>query len=381
MKDKPSKDPLLTSKLAALTKRQLNDYTLKGVFKFGLLGGDSGLCILLKNLRAEFDEEFYIENMYSLINKHFNYINNSKDINFSFHNGLSGFYWLIRYLLDEDDSLSTYLEEMKSPLLWAFDNFIDNGNFDLLHGANGIMVSAVDQKNQKKFIDNYYCSLKKHAQYDKHGVLWPLTNSNVYNFGIAHGLSGILQVLSKYNSPEQTHINELILEISLSLINRMEYRQEKTWVPCAIPEGNETCFDEGLGWCFGRLSIAYPLLRVAKKFNNNKIFTISDRIIKESLTMETTFKNAKHKLCLCHGITSSAYMYKKIFDLTGDEIYRQKSVLLCEEVLKELLKEDLLVSEYDTNYSILSGFPGVFLAIKSIIKNEVSDWDSILLLD
>lgn len=368
-----------SSLLSAIVVQQIKTYLQGDKFKFGLLGGDMSLCILLEEFQESIDPREYQNLMTELINRNIRHVNEADELSYGIYTGISGLYWTLQHL-NKDESYTSYLEQLKPTLDWALDHFLDNGNYDLLYGANGIMISLVGTESAGDLINKYLRSLKRTAQYDEYGIFWSLTNSAVVNFGLAHGLAGIMQVLILYRLFNVSEVDIMLIDISASLINRIDVGGEIARVPCAIAEDKTIFFDDGIGWCFGRLSIGYSLLRFYQILKNEQTKVIADRIIKESLTIVPNFKDLKHRLCLCHGYASTAYMYREIYNINCDQVYLDKAVSICESIVIELFEDGHIVSELADRYSLLSGFPGIILTINHILTMRHSRWQEVLLL-
>ncbi|MDR2275419.1 MAG: hypothetical protein LBF27_31220 [Sphingobacterium sp.] len=353
----------------------LDNYDVKKECKFGLLSGDLGLCLLSEVFGMR---EAQVKSHQVFLSSVSTY-NNLDKPTLNLHNGLASIHWIVKYMKWE--SKIEDFENIESMLIRTLDTYLDQGNFDLLYGANGLMVTLYsDSSRRHELIVKYLKALELNRRDDKYGIFWASNGGEVVNFGLAHGLCSIIMVLLKYRDVEKVKIDRMINSIYDSIMNRLLF-EDVIKVPCAIAKDGRTFYDEGFGWCFGRLSVGYCFLKTGSILENSEMKQLGLRMIDEGIYQKRSFRSYQHKYCLCHGDTSKAYMLKKVFDITNHPKYIEESVKIIDKINEELFRNNKLNENYSSSRSILTGFSGYFLAAHEIEMNTKNPkWNEILLL-
>ena len=102
-------------------------------------------------------------------------------------------------------------------------------------------------------------------------------------------------------------------------------------------------------------------------------------------------KYGYYDMCICHGTSSVAYMWQKMYNITKDENIKSLAdkwlnitlenleIFLPQlDKIAELEKDNEMI---DTSMGFLNGLSGVGLALISFLDPKLSYWDKLLLLD
>ena len=283
---------------------------------------------------------------------------------------------------------------------------LDANRHDLFYGflGNAVILLENDFEANRVFLKRVINALKKNSICDNNGIYWkspfPFFPSEKYdetlNFGIPHGSLGIVLFLLKCYSIEGLD-NELEQYLTRSLnwlINRLNQENNQLH----YQYGTKSSGTGRLGWCYGDQAIAYTLLRFHEVLDRGdakiKAFELIEQSAKKTMNetgVQFFSDYGYYDLRICHGTSSIAYMYKKMYDITQDQkVYDlvnkwlditldNLDIYLAQiDVITEKEKDN---SQIDTSMGFLNGLSGVGLTLISFLEPNHSYWDKILLLD
>ncbi|WP_224430143.1 lanthionine synthetase LanC family protein [Lactobacillus amylovorus] len=210
-----------------------------------------------------------------------------------------------------------------------------------------------------------------------------LPNGGLF-MGMAHGLAGILSILSevysRFSSPELKEHIQRLLNVFL------KFRNNKTLYPeCITAVKNTSISSLNGGWCFGSLGILRAMLKAARSIDN---VLLINKLQKE---FEFVLKNWKtdirpNSLILCHGLINAIYSSYILFLETKEETFNYYMNDMLEFLLshvnwnKRYLFSDVSMNLYDNKcryeMGILEGELGVSLVLNAISHNVrwQTDW-------
>jgi hypothetical protein len=311
---------------------------------------------------------------------------------------MSGFGWMLKYLYRKGiiEDPKEHIQSLSTPITLFLKREINLKNFDLFSGANGPMLFFLQENPPDNFnhIVNYYISgLVNSASYDNYGIKWLSAGykngvtyeKNVLNFGIPHGMAGILLLLIQLDRFDDFQIKKIINQVVTSMVSRLNLDDKEHQIPNMIFEDGSISDSKVMGWCYGVLSVGYALLKAAIMINDDITRLLSIKILKQSLSFNLQYDGSENKYSLCHGSTSIAYMYFKIFTLINDPEFLSKSfewVNICLRNLPADNNEESLIKQINFNYknSLMYGLPGSLISLISIVEHEECSWDNLLLL-
>jgi lantibiotic modifying enzyme len=313
---------------------------------------------------------------------------------------------LVRNNLIDNDELASSSLIADSIIETNIEKELEDNFHDLFYGFIGSTLILVenDRAANRFYINNVIRTLTKNSLKDENGIYWntphPFYPSASFiktvNFGIPHGTCGIILFLLKCCDVYKMHeeLKPLIEKSITWLIKQLDlHRNKLPYVLESSPEATGR-----LGWCYGDQAIPYTLLRHYETFGCERAKTKAYEVIQQAAAKRVDqasimfYKDyGYYDMCICHGTSSVAYMWQKMYHITKDETIKQLSnkwinitldnleVFLPQlEKISEIEKSN---NEINTSMEFLNGLSGVGLALISFLDPKLSDWDRLLLLD
>ncbi len=369
--------------------------------RFGKRGLSDGLAGYLLFL-SRFDHS---KQMIDLINRSASVVLSQEPTGRTFFSGFYGTLWCLDKLplTPENCRLLISRVHLVDEMLrrWLADGVI--ADFDLAFGAVGVGIYALDRSStqiDEELLDRVISTLLRQASKKSNTLVWHTARSLIrtqlgremfpegrVDLGLAHGNAGVLGFISKcilfgYRERELAPIAHNLCEYLLShRMTEMGYPQFPSFV-----NGKHS---SRLGWCYGDLSVAVSLAWAACALRDNAIHLCSADIIHRTLDrdIETGFVE---DYGLCHGTSGIAYLYHKFanhFDTPRfQEASRRWYELTCDGLMGKISSAAITERRKSFSASLCSGgylrgCAGMGLAIEAALVDQVSTWDSALLLD
>lgn len=363
--------------------------------KIGLVEGGAGLILCFSYLYKYTNNDSYLNDLLNLLDSIDMIENEIND--FSLGTGLTGLAWIISKIgNDYIENTSDWLLEIQPSLENEYIRMIYLGNIDYFGGALGLLFYFVTTKTITS--DSLSFCIELFVSY----VLGLLDNTSVQNFdsknevnrhsaiinlGVPHGITGILLfllLLKDKHLLKGQDADVLIIKIADYLLDK-ELLIDGFYhhFPSYCDKRNSIPYS-GLSWCYGDLMIAYALLKVGILFENGLYYNHAMRVLNDTLLQRYLHDQT---LVLCHGYTSLSHIYSKIFLLTKESQFKNRSEEWRE---KASLSFDFLYGKYlETgensgffeNPSLFYGISGYFLSELMWTKLFIDDsWLDCLLL-
>lgn len=364
----------------------------------GFLGGISGLSLFyyLNYLRSANDENIiYVEQTLEI---GFSILNSSKPN--PFHcNGISGFMNGLTLLkndsiLDLNDVINSISDPIDKYLTSSFKDALSKKNFDFLHGAEGILNYFLGRNNANDKIEMYLHALGKSKQLvPNKGIAWKsnvLINkkpTNVYNLGLAHGMTSTMILLSRIVANFENGFAKELLERNVEFYLSEEFSSEYY---SSFPNLSSLDIDpknSRLAWCYGDLSICIALWYAGVALKNSQIKEKAISICKKTLTRTEFITTGIKDAGLCHGTAGIATIYDRMGKLTGCNEFRVAAEYWITETVRFAAESSRNAGyktwtsnggRYETN--VLSGIAGIGIALNSFLLKIDNKWDNCLLL-
>jgi len=305
-------------------------------------------------------------------------------------------------ILDNTDDLN----------LSELDRFIEKGahhdflnrNWDPLHGLVSLGIYFLERNKEtgeKKYLQQIVDHLAAMRLNFENYRLWVTygngkSNDN-YNFGMAHGMPGILSFLSQVHQRKiaQQDIEEMISSC-LSFLLAHEFKDDPVYsFPYSIdvrsrPDDELTV--SRLAWCYGDLCLANTLIHCGRALKRDYW---TQRGIEVAL--KTTRRSFEDSHCIdapfCHGSVGIAHQYHRLYNLTGNNLFRQAASRWIDLTQTQFYKpgegaggyyfRDFIVEknvyELVANYSLLEGSAGIALVYLSYLFDIKPEWDILFL--
>jgi lantibiotic biosynthesis protein len=287
------------------------------------------------------------------------------------------------------------------------DNELNNNFHDLFYGFIGKALILIENSKEgnRSYVDKIIDILKTNSIPTDNGIYWNTPNpfyrsikfERTINYGIPHGSCGIILFLLKCCHIYNLH-DELMLIVKRS-IDWLMYQLNNENNRLRYYYSSKELGDTGkLGWCYGDQTVAFTLLRYYETFNCSKALSKAWELIEQAAAKPIDQTGVRYypkygyyDMRVCHGTSSVAYMWKKMFDITGDNTLKALSdkwlgITLdnLEIFLPQLEKIAILEKEndtIDTSMGFINGLSGVGLVLISFLDPKLSGWDKLLLLD
>lgn len=218
------------------------------------------------------------------------------------------------------------------------------------------------------------------------------------NFGLAHGMIGVLVVLSEAKK-RNFHIENIDIAINRILNLYEVFKLEKEDIvnfPTQLPLedyislNKDNINDMNASWCYGNISIVRCLMKVYKNNNDYKHYQYYKEHLIKILDQPLENYNLVSPI-VCHGYSSPIIIQISAFIETKDKAFIKTLNRNISELLKKhknMLdvnrpmsnEEDYYKIKYYDDRSLLNGEGGVILTILSSISKDVN-FNKILMID
>lgn len=302
-----------------------------------------------------------------------------------------------------------YMKDIYKVLTDVCIQLIKQHNFDYYTGAIGIinlLVKAYDRNPSLilPHINNIVASIEnekiKPSFFIQSDELDKDENGNQfmahrphYSNGIAHGLPAIILVLSKLiiitNSKYLRQLINKIVNIIVQYRNPVTNNAESIYLERIYePETTkQNSYHGRLAWCYSDLTLGWAFLKAGKLLENKRLQKLGIEALEHTLIQEKTLSlsSTSHLICLCHGSAGNAYIYKRIYEETGNDQYWFAFKKWEQAALRNFKNNEIYFDQdtkrYKNDYSLMDGLMGYGLFILSIENPECNSWNSLLLLD
>lgn len=401
------KRELLNQKLSQI--HQIIKENYQSEVDVGVLGGLSGLALFefyySKYLDVEEPSDFGVEIISSCISK----INDGYGMP-TFCSGIAGFGWVLDHLnekefieLDNDflfDPIDSYLYEIMCSEL-------KNGNYDFLHGAVGIgfyflkrFKSTFSDRLRNRYKENILqlvntlngLSEKENGKYKWESVLDIEKGTRGYNLSLSHGISSILNFLSRlYQEEEFQSLVLPMLEGSVKYIHsfKSDSSQNLSLFPSWITKTAPIEYQSRISWCYGDLGIGISLLKAAKSIGDDNLKIEAIEILKHAAKRRTIDETRIIDAGFCHGSYGNAQIFNRIYKETRLPIFRETAHYWIQDGLDKAVHEDGYAGykqwggedqTWKSELALLEGIAGIGLSIIDFLDEEENSWDECLML-
>lgn len=324
--------------------------------------------------------------------------------------GLAGFGWVVNHLQKEG-----FMEVDNDELLEGLDNYLfiemtstmKAGHYDFLHGALGYgfyflkrFKNTRSEKLKKRYkiyllelIDLLEKSSKKEGDKIKWlSVLNKKTDEKVYSFGLAHGIPSIVNFLARLYVFEdfKTKVNSMLmggLEYILSHFKE-EQNASSSLFPGWIKEGEKISRKSRVAWCNGDLGVGLAIWQASISLGDSFLASRANNIFKYSTNRNSPGDSLVRDAGLCHGSFGNAQIFNRMYQETGEKIYKDTAGFWVDDGLKKAFHKDGFAGykqwrgpeePYQAKLSVLEGIAGIGLSMISHLSGDNS-WDECLLI-
>lgn len=213
-----------------------------------------------------------------------------------------------------------------------------------------------------------------------------------YNLGVAHGVPGIIHVLSEAaaRNVEVERANALLDGAMAWLMAQRRPVSSRSWFSSWVGSGESQ--DSRLTWCYGDLGILAVLNQAARRCGRAEWRRFADELLEFSLARSMTGAGIEDA-ALCHGAIGTAQVFSRLYQTGGDPRCREAALLWLDRALKMrqpdsgvggfsifLLNDPGVPGEWYASPSFLDGAIGIALALLGALVPVEPKWDRLLLL-
>lgn len=365
---------------------------------YGVLNGLSSVILFFAEMYRFYGKEEILDDLNDKIEILLSHIN--AEMGPTLCSGQAGICWLLRYLVSKEiidcDDIDEILNEIDNYVYYLFlHSFIDD--VDYLHGGLGIAYYYLLANNKhsasvgKMFLNKL---IETKIDFDDGSCAWTTQVKDsrkdryvtVANFSLSHGMAAVIVFLAKYYElTSDIEAARLIKQTFLFFQNNVNPDNFSSvysnWIDFEAP--NERC-ESRLAWCYGDLGITLALRYAGTVLKDSVILNFSEYIAKK-----TTHRFSVSQIIdvtFCHGSSGVFFMYNYLYQKLGDQLYHESARFWLNETLNRVNSINFENEKFDTNQlnnidTLLTGLPGVGLALLSFIDKDCASWSEILLLN
>ena len=394
-------EEILLNQIHAIASESFNHYKQTHL---GLLSGKAGL-VLLHGYLSRFFPEKYSSQCENMAEGLYEALENETH-HYTMSSGIGGAAFALQHLNTigffeqvEDDSF----DDLDEYLSGAIDIDIQSGNWDPLHGYIGLGIYFLERhsfKNQTivlcKIVDALYQSRVEYQNLK----LWITPgfqhySKDNYNFGMAHGMAGIVSFLSLVAAQniKTNECFEMVKDVLTFFKSHQTGEIQNGMFPTSIEVNNPVSEPGGrLGWCYGDMCVINSFLHAGKSFKNNEWIEYGKELAIK--TTERTFETSGIiDPCFCHGNIGTILQYYRYYKLTHDDKFKQSLIHFLQVNLSHFYQADkgyggYQYSSFDENTNeriwvneivLLEGSAGIALVYLSLVFDIEPKWDIIFL--
>jgi lantibiotic modifying enzyme len=398
---------MIDQKINLITDHFLNNINEDDRHKsISLFSGRSGTIIYLLELFKATGDNLYKDHLLNNLDYIFDELNRSERLICTYCDGIAGWGWLIEFLKSEgiiSNEYDSVLDDLDLLLEEQIAILTAQKNFDLLHGLLGLGVYFLKRKNLKNcekillLLEAFAVEDEFEVKFIRHDTL--KMKDEIYDLGLPHGNIGSLYFISKCYSIG------ICTELCLRLLRKgidfyLNNLQDPTLAGCFFPnkfpvktyqKGLNDVARSRMAWCYGDLTILYSLFSISRQLNltefSAKILDMLILLCGKKIFILTQISDA----CFCHGSSGIAYIFLKLYNITGVEIFNDAANYWLDQTLQygnEVGFAGYLFGVSDLNKQIkapssgiLEGIGGIGLVLLEFKhKNKHNNWDECLFL-
>jgi lantibiotic biosynthesis protein len=317
-------------------------------------------------------------------------------------NGIAGVCWTFNFLLNRKAISKDFrkdLVEIMDLVINSIELDFISGNYDLFYGFIGKIVAIESNLNYDSTTirDKAVSVLERTSVVCENGIFWKdIDIRDHINLGLPHGMPGIVSFLCDCKSEKARRLIEKALDWLLAIEQPGLFS-----FPTAFNLSNsDQIVESRLAWCYGDLCVAFALYKGAKYLKNDKYSRAATRIVQKSINRDFRAVGISHvpnagcyDVCICHGVSSIAMMYKKICEFSNSEEfhneYKRWYNITTSEVLSFLNNFDQIKKErrvfdniiYIKQYGFIEGIVGPIIFLLSAENKNYNEWERLFLVN
>ena len=281
-------------------------------------------------------------------------------------------------------------------------------DYDTICGLSGITNYLLNEEDKNvqllKSIGNFFVSLGLECiQNEELHINWVSCSKNnsdndYLDFSFSHGIAGPLLMLARL------YKNNIIVpnqkKAISNILNEYEYISRKTETNIWSGKINKDVYFKDIirvpkqreGWCYGSASVAMAFLEAAVTINNTPFYNKAYAQLRAVANMSIEEMHLTNEI-LCHGYSGMVALYRNLFDIYKDELFRRKALSLLNKTIDGyssqsdfgFSSEDIgIYNEVETKRTcdkldFLEGSVGIIMELSSWIKKK-SSYEQMLMI-
>jgi len=387
--------------IAGELKKQL----LEKEMSAGLLSGQMGIALFFSHYALYTNAEYDIEFAHELIENTLTRFSDSS-YGYTFSNGISGMGWFLEHLKTID-----FIDVDAEALFEDIDNILQDKmhkelighNYDFLHGGLGIFYYLLNRNhdsNLEKMFVKTIQALDDISKSKGDKLAWldydakkKQSIPDTYNLGLAHGVPGIISILSKAYFVVPCIKDSIYLMIR-NAVNFIIWRFEnsnrfnrESYFPYAYNELHPEDTNSRLAWCYGDLGVALALRSANLVLKDRKVEMIINQILMLSVKRQNIGSTRLYDAGICHGTAGVAHIYNSFYNESKLDYLKDASDFWFNVSLTQANFTDGLAGfkafrndiGYVNSASFLEGIAGIGLTYITFLNNDFR-WDKSLLI-
>lgn len=372
---------------------------------FGLLDGKAGVTLLFAYLTKAFPENEMYENITCEYLEELSNALSEVSLPLNMSAGITGIAFVFQHLrnmglidLSEDQNLSELDEAIGA---YTEDVFRD-GNWDPLHGLIGLGIYFIERNKEtgeKKYLEKVVDQLKELSVIENGNRVWVTPgykeySKDNYNFGMAHGMPGILSFLAQvYTLDIRTAVIKELMESCLTYL--LSYHNENSNSYFSFPRCIELGHEEGPkalpsrhAWCYGDLCMANTLIHCGQSLGREDWKEMGIDLALKTTTIPFEYSGCEDAP-LCHGVLGLAHQYSRLFQVSPKPQFKEAIDYWVKAARDKYFRPEIYPGGYGYNryveaekkfvlgssYGLLEGITGIGLINLSLISDIKPDWD------
>lgn len=321
--------------------------------------------------------------------------------------GLAGIGWLYEYLSQRkitDYDTNILLEDFDIYLEKALKKILKKGNYDFLHGGVGIALYLTKRVAKRKelaiVLNQFLKDLEKASTENAGTIKWRSYLSEEigwgYDIALAHGISGIVALLSKLYKVEEIDKEKtkknLYGTVQYILAQEIDKDKYGSYFPVFALESMTTIYKSRMGWCYGDLGIASALYMAGKTLQEDTWTSKAMEILLYAAIHRKTLEdNFVKDAGLCHGAAGIGHIFYRMWWNTKIPEFKNAADYWFDITLKMARFTDGLAGfkslempdgkpNWLNKFGFLEGVTGIGMALLTYYYEMEPEWDECLLL-
>ncbi|OHU91862.1 MULTISPECIES: lanthionine synthetase C family protein [Pseudoalteromonas] len=318
--------------------------------------------------------------------------------------GLAGQAWLLEYLnqANQEDYAVDLLEDVDALFTGALDHNPWLGEIEYVLGLAGYAPYAARRlrySDQQALYSTIVKGFESTASRLDNGLItWSQPSQSVYrldkecldqpeyNLGFAHGVPGIIAALlpALKISTLKPQVTELVQGACDWLLTQR--KDDKDSVSCFSSCASHPHETSRLGWCYGDLTIALVLARAGQALESPSYVDQALKVALKNIPRDASTGFVKDA-GLCHGYVGIMTIYQALNELMPHPQLEEVVTTWLDYTLEQFEQQGLEAfyffsgesKNYVEDFSLLTGYSGIGLCLLSVLNDDLSWLDSMLM--